>query len=193
MSLLEVVLLSVALAMDCFAVSVASGILLNGFRLRPMLVTAFLFGFFQALMPLIGWAAGRVFSRFIEDIGHWAAFCILAFLGGRMIYESLKKEEERHPFDPTSLKMTVALAVATSIDALAVGISFAILDIADYAEVMFPVGIIGLASFVFSLAGLALGVKCGRGLARKIKAELLGGVILVLIGAKVLVEHLFPS
>lgn len=119
---LEIWLLAVGLAMDCFAVSIASGIILKRARLRPMLVMAISFGFFQALMPLLGWIGASFFSHLIESIDHWIAFGILAFLGGRMIMESFKDEDCKHEYDPTSLKVVLALAVATSIDALAVGV-----------------------------------------------------------------------
>ena len=128
---LEIWLLAVGLAMDCFAVSIASGIILKRARLRPMLVMAISFGFFQALMPLLGWIGASFFSHLIESIDHWIAFGILAFLGGRMIMESFKDEDCKHEYDPTSLKVVLALAVATSIDALAVGVSFAFLGRPD--------------------------------------------------------------
>ena len=158
---LEIWLLAVGLAMDCFAVSIASGIILKRARLRPMLVMAISFGFFQALMPLLGWIGASFFSHLIESIDHWIAFGILAFLGGRMIMESFKDEDCKHEYDPTSLKVVLALAVATSIDALAVGVSF------------------------------AFGIRFGCGIARRLRAELWGGIILVIIGTKILVEHLF--
>ena len=119
---LEIWLLAIGLAMDCFAVSIASGIILKRVRMRPMLIMALAFGFFQALMPLLGWIGASFFSHLIENIDHWIAFAILAFLGGRMVLESFKDEDCRHEFDPTSLKVVSALAVATSIDALAVGV-----------------------------------------------------------------------
>ena len=108
-----------------------------------------------------------------------------------MIVESCKKEECRNTFDPTSLKVVLTMAVATSIDALAVGVSFAFLGVRDYSAILSPVAIIGLVSFVMSLIGLLFGIRCGCGIARRLKAELWGGVILVLIGVKILVEHLF--
>ena len=127
MTTLEIWLLAVGLAMDCFAISIASGILLKRTLWRPMLMMAFFFGLFQALMPLIGWACASTFSHLIEDVDHWIAFAILAFLGGRMVRESFKEEDCRQDFDPTRLKVVLMLAVATSIDALAVGVSFAFL------------------------------------------------------------------
>ena len=188
---LEIWLLAIGLAMDCFAVSIASGIILKRTRWRPMLVMAFAFGLFQAIMPLIGWMCAKTFSHLIESIDHWIAFGILAFLGGRMIWESFKEEECCKPFNPASLKVVLTMAVATSIDALAVGISFAFLGIQDYSDILSPILIIGFVSFVLSLIGLIFGIQCGCGLARKLKAELWGGIILVIIGIKILIEHLF--
>ena len=183
---LEIWLLAIGLAMDCFAVSIASGIILKRVQLRPMLIMALAFGFFQALMPLLGWIGASFFSHLIESIDHWIAFAILAFLGGRMIMESFKDEDCRHEFDPTKLKVVAALAVATSIDALAVGVSFAFL-----ASILSPISIIGFVSFALSLAGLMFGIRCGCGIARKLRSELWGGIILIVIGTKILIEHLF--
>jgi len=118
---LEIWLLAIGLAMDCFAVSIASGIILKRTQWRPMLVMAFAFGFFQALMPFIGWMFAKSFSHLIESVDHWIAFAILAFLGGRMIFESFKEEECCQLFNPTKLKVVFTMAIATSIDALAIG------------------------------------------------------------------------
>lgn len=189
----EIWLLAVGLAMDCFAVSIASGILMKRVRLRPMLIMAFCFGLFQGFMPLLGWTAASLFSHLIENVDHWIAFGILAFLGGRMICDSLKNEEERHEFDPTSLKVVLALSVATSIDAMAIGVSFALLDIKSYAELLSPIGIIGFVSFALSIVGLLFGIRFGCGIARKLRAEFWGGIILILIGTRILIEHLFFS
>ena len=193
MTNLEIWLLAAGLAMDCFAVSIASGIILKRPHWRPMLVMAFCFGLFQALMPLIGWWGASLFSHLIESVDHWVAFAILAFLGGRMVRESFKDDGCKHTYDPTRLRVVLAFAVATSIDALAVGISFAFLGARGLDDILPPVGIIGLVSFVMSLTGLLLGIGCGDKLARRLRAELLGGVILILIGVKILVEHLFLS
>ena len=190
---LEIWLVAISLAMDCFAVSVASGIILKRPRWTTMLTMAFCFGFFQALMPLIGWWGASLFSHLIESIDHWIAFAILAFLGGRMMYESFKDEECKHTYDPTKLKVILAFAVTTSIDALAIGISFAFLGAKGWNDVLPPVGIIGLVSFIMSMAGLWLGICCGDRLARRLRAELLGGIILIIIGIKILIEHLFFS
>lgn len=193
MTNLDIWLLAVGLAMDCFAVSIASGIIMQRIRLRLMLSMAFAFGFFQALMPLIGWIGASFFSHLIEDIDHWIAFAILAFLGGRMVREAFKDEDCRHEFDPANLKVLLTLAVATSIDALAVGISFAFLDTYSITTILPPISIIGLVSFVLSLVGLLFGICFGHGIARKLRAELWGGIILIAIGTKILIEHLFFS
>ena len=173
---LEIWLLAIGLAMDCFAVSIASGIILKRIQLRPMLIMALAFGFFQALMPLLGWIGASFFSHLIE-----------AFLGGRMVMESFKDEGCRHEFDPTSLKVVSALAVATSIDALAVGISFAFLGVRNFAAILPPIGIIGFVSFALSFIGLMFGIRFGCGIARKLRAELWGGIILIIIGTKILI------
>ena len=188
---LEIWLLAVGLAMDCFAVSIASGIILKRVRLRPMLVMAVSFGFFQALMPLLGWIGASFFSHLIESIDHWIAFGILAFLGGRMIMESFKDEGCKHEYDPTSLKVVLALAVATSIDALAVGVSYAFLGIKQFSGNLSPIRNYGFVSFALSMVGLMFGIRFGCGIARRLRAELWGGIILVIIGTKILVEHLF--
>ena len=190
---LEIWLLAIGLAMDCFAVSIASGIILKRVRMRPMLIMALAFGFFQALMPLLGWIGASFFSHLIENIDHWIAFAILAVLGGRMVLESFKDEDCRHEFDPTSLKVVSALAVATSIDALAVGVSFAFLGVRSFSSILPSIGIIGFVSFALSFVGLMFGIRFGCGIARKLRAELWGGVILIIIGTKILIEHLFCS
>lgn len=190
MTTIEIWLLAVGLAMDCFAISIASGIMLKRTLWRPMLMMAFFFGLFQAGMPLIGWACASTFSHLIEDVDHWIAFGILAFLGVRMVRESFKEEDCRQDFDPTRLKVVLMLAVATSIDALAVGVSFAFLGMKSVAAILPPVGIIGFVSFALSLVGLMFGIRFGCGIARRLKAELWGGIILILIGLKILIEHL---
>ena len=158
-----------------------------------MLVMAFFFGFFQALMPFLGWIGASAFSHLIESVDHWIAFAILSFLGGRMILESFKDEECRKEFNPASLKVVLTMAIATSIDALAIGVSCAFLGIRDFSEILPPPGIIGFVSFAVSLIGLLFGIKCGCGIARKLRAELWGGIILIIIGIKILIEHLFFS
>ena len=181
---LEIWLLAVGLAMDCFAISIASGILLKRTLWRPMLTMAFFFGLFQAIMPLLGWIGASTFSHLIESLDHWIAFAILAFLGGRMVRESFKDEDCKKEYDPKSLKVVLALAVATSIDALAVGITFAFLNV----SIMEACLIIGCTTFVLSVIGVVVGNFFGTRYKRK--AEIAGGVILILIGLKILLEHL---
>ena len=188
---LEIWLLAIGLAMDCLAVSIASGIILKRIQWRPMLVMAFFFGLFQAIMPLLGWLGASTFSHLIESVDHWIAFAILAFLGGRMIKESFKEEDCCQRFNPASLKVVITMAIATSIYAFAIGVSFAFLGIKSCSSILYPVGIIGFVSFLMSLIGLIFGIRFGCGIARKLRAELWGGIILILIGTKILIEHLF--
>lgn len=189
MTHVEVWLTAVALAMDCFVMSMASGIILKRVVWRPMLVMAFSFGFFQALNPLIGWFCTDNFRDVIECVDHWIAFGVLLFLGVRMICESFKPEEERS-FDPCSMKGILTLSIATSIDALAVGISFSCMGYDSFSSLIYPLATIGLVSFLLSLAGNAIGVRFGKGIGKKLRAEMFGGLVLVCIGVKVLLEHL---
>ena len=189
-SVLDLLLLSVALAMDCFTVSILSGVILRRPISSSIMRMAVLFGLFQALMPLIGWLGTSHFSHYLEAIDHWIAFGLLAFIGGKMVWESFGDEEERS-FNPLSLRMQVMLAVATSIDALAIGISMACLGYTHITQLTMPLGMIGMVSLLFSLLGYWLGVRFGRVIAQRLKPELVGGIVLILIGVKVLVSHLF--
>lgn len=189
MNFLDILFLAVALAMDCFSVSVVTGVILRQWRGVIMLRMAFFFGLFQAVMPWLGWMAMNRFSYYIEAFDHWLAFGLLAFLGGRMVKGSFEPEEER-TFDPSRLRTQLTLAVATSIDALAVGITFSCIGYNSFAQMAMPLAIIGLVSLVFSLLGNGLGIRFGRTIERRLKPELLGGVILILIGVKVLLSHL---
>ena len=146
MSALKIWFLALGLAMDCFAVSIASGIILKKFRWRTILTMAFFFGLFQGVMPLIGWLCASSFSHLIKEIDHWFAFTILAILGGKMVYESFKHEDERD-FNPASLKVIITMAIATSIDALAIGVSFAFLGIDAFREIILLVCILGFVTF----------------------------------------------
>ena len=195
MNSLDIWLLAVALAMDCFTVSIVSGVILSDrFRLfskegLTILRMAFLFGFFQALMPLLGWFATSRFSEHLEAIDHWIAFALLAFIGGKMILESFDDEKESS-FDPQRMRMQLLLAIATSIDALAIGISFACIGFHRLTQLSVPLIIIGIVSFLFSVLGYMLGSRFGKSITRRLKPELLGGIILVVIGAKILMTHL---
>lgn len=190
MNQLDIWFLALALAMDCFAVSIASGIIVKKHLGKMVIRMAFLFGLFQAAMPLIGWLGVSTFTSYLENIDHWIAFGLLAFLGGRMIRESFLPEEEKK-IKPRKLKTQVVLAIATSIDALAVGISFACTGFSNIKMLTCPLLIIGFVSFVMSIIGVLLGVKFGKPITKKLKPELLGGVILIFIGIKVLLSHLY--
>lgn len=188
-TLFELTLLAIALAMDCFTVSTVCGVILRCRRWRTILITAFFFGFFQSAMPCIGWLATSLFARQIEAYDHWIAFSLLAFLGIKMIREAFLPEEH-HAFNPTSLRSQLVLAVATSIDALAVGISFACSGYTSLSLLAFPLAVIGLVSFLLSVVGYLLGIRFGSAVTQRVKPELFGGLILIGIGVKVLITHL---
>lgn len=190
MSILEIWLLAVSLAIDCFTVSITSGIILHRIRWGIFLKMAFLFGLFQAAMPFLGWLGASRFNHLIETYDHWIAFALLAFLGIRMIHEHFKDEEERS-FDPTRMKVILTLAVATSIDALAVGISFAFTGFRTLSSLLYPLTAIGIASFVISLAGSLIGVFFGKRF--NLRVEIFGGLVLIGIGVKILFEHLLAN
>lgn len=190
MNLLDIILLAVGLAMDCFAVSIVAGVMTTQKSLCVwVLRMAFLFGLFQALMPFLGWIATSHFSEQLEAIDHWIAFGLLAFIGGKMIRESFEPEEEQQ-FNPTRLRIQLILAVATSIDALAVGISFACIGYHAISMLTTPLLLIGIVSFLFSILGTQLGARFGKTIARRLKPGLLGGIILIVIGIKILLSHL---
>ena len=187
MGIVELLLTAIALSMDAFAVSVCKGLGMRRMRYDQALVISLYFGVFQALMPLIGWLLGTSFSRYIQAFDHWIAFALLGFIGGKMIWDAVKelRAPEACPVGRAfSYKLMVVQAFATSIDALAVGVSFAALDVNIAAAASF----IACVTFVCCLAGHLLGKKFGSWLGGK--AEIFGGVILVCIGAKILVEHL---
>ena len=179
-----VLLTGIGLSMDAFAVSICKGLKMHKLNYKQMWLIALFFGGFQAIMPLIGWTLGRSFKTYIEDFDHWIAFALLAFIGGKMAFESFKNEEDDCCCSSLDIKELVVLAIATSIDALAVGIAFAIDDI----NIWFAILIIGITTFVLSAIGIIIGHRFGA--VYKSKAELAGGIILILIGFKILLEHL---
>ncbi len=189
MSFLDILVLAVALAMDSFTMAIVSGVILKKPDWGVMVRLGFLFGFFQASMPLIGWSLTARFSRYIEAYDHWIAFALLVLIGGKMIVESFQ-EREQHPFNPAKLNSQIALALATSIDALAVGISFVCVGYTTLGSLLFPLLAIGIASIVLGVAGCLLGIHFGVTMSRRVKPELFGGIILVFIGIKILVSHL---
>lgn len=182
MSLLELFIIAVGLSMDAFAVAVCKGLSVQQLKPRHALITGLYFGGFQALMPLIGYLLGVRFESFITSIDHWIAFVLLCLIGLNMIKESRAADEQLN--DAFDFKTMLPLALATSIDALAVGVTFAFLKV----EIAPAVGFIGIVTFALS----AVGVKIGHVFGSKFKsrAELAGGLILILMGAKILVEHL---
>jgi putative Mn2+ efflux pump MntP len=170
--------------MDAFAVAVASGMTMKAERVRAALRMAVSFGSFQAVMPLIGWLAGLGLRDLISNVDHWIAFALLSLIGCRMIYQALRGKGREEPPTPMSLQALLLLSIATSIDALAVGISFAFLEIL----IVKPIIVIGLVTFSLSFLGVMLGSKLGQLLGRRV--EILGGLILIGIGVKILLEHL---
>jgi putative Mn2+ efflux pump MntP len=185
MAPLTLIGIAIGLAMDAFAVAIAAGLALGEVSARQTLRLAWHFGLFQALMPVVGWLAGLTVASWIEPLDHWIAFGLLAAIGGKMIYEALRDHGDvRDRADPTKGWSLILLSIATSIDALAVGLSLALLDVA----IWYPAIVIGLVAGGFTAAGLHLGRRFGSLLGRRV--EIVGGAILIAIGLRILVEHL---
>lgn len=183
MGILEVILIGIGLAMDAFAVSICKGLSMNKLDWKKAIIIALYFGIFQALMPIIGYLLGATFQDLVTSIDHWIVFVLLSIIGGNMIKESFDDEVEKRN-DSVDFKTMIVLAIATSIDALAVGITFAFLK----ANIALSVIFIGIITFLISLFGVKIGNKFGDKFQNK--AELIGGIILILIGLKILLEHL---
>ena len=186
MSFLEIVLLAVGLSMDSLAVSVTGGALIQNYRHHHMLKIGCVMGIFQAGMTIAGYLAGMSFKKYITAFDHWIAFLLLLYLGGKMIYESTQEKEEDCRTNPLCYKTLCGLGIATSIDALAVGIMFAFTY--DSLNIYWAIAIIGLTTFVLSIIGVIVGNFFGN--KYKKKSEIAGGIILILIGVKILLEHL---
>lgn len=184
MGLLEIVLIAVGLAMDAFAVSLGVGTTRHAAGYRASMRMSFHFGLFQALMPIIGWFAGKTIAPFIAAFDHWVAFALLVFVGGRMIRSGMSPEAEIHESDPTRGFTLVLLSVATSIDALAVGLSLAMLGV----TIWHPVVVIGAVTAFLSLLGCRLGNRLGFRFGKIM--EIIGGGVLILIGIRVVITHL---
>ena len=189
MGLLELFLVAVGLSMDAFAVALCSGLAMQKATFKKALIVGLYFGLFQGFMPLIGYLLASQFSHAISDLDHWVAFILLSFIGGKMLWDGIK--ESRAGDGPaqkqeTSLKPAdmLPLAIATSIDAMAVGISFAFMRI----QIIPAISFIGIVTLLFSMAGVKLGHAFGSRL--EAKATVIGGIILILIGLKILLEHL---
>jgi len=180
MSYFELLVLSISLALDCFAVSCTAGVFQPKLKLRQVLFFAFFFGLFQALMPVIGWFCGEALYSYISRFAPWVAFFILLFIGGKMILEGIQNKEENEHFDVTKIKSVMLLAVATSIDALAVGFGFAMMQ---NVRIVWSVINIGVVSFLMSLLGYGLTSRWSTRIKANI-AEIIGGVVLIIIGLK---------
>ncbi|MGF1542570.1 MAG: manganese efflux pump MntP family protein [Pleurocapsa sp.] len=188
MELANISLIGIGLAADACAVSLSSGLVIRHIKLNKALKIALAFGIFQAIMPLIGWLGGLTFRELIIQIDHWIAFGLLAIIGGKMIHEACQKEEEEKvKFNPLDNYTLLGLAIATSIDALAVGLSLSVLKI----SILAAAAIIGVITFWLSLISVYLGHKWGN--LCKFKLEFLGGVMLIFIGGKILMTHLLGS
>lgn len=174
--------------MDCFSVSIVSGAILRSWQGKTIVRISFLFGFFQTLMPLLGWLAIIHFTASLASYGHWIAFAMLLFIGSKMIWESLYGDEDTEAFHPQHLRTQLLLAVATSIDALAVGVSMAVTGYISLNQLWWPITVIGMVSLLMSLIGHKLGINFGKSIARRIRPELIGGIILVLLGVKILIS-----
>ena len=183
MKLGEIIFIAIGLAMDAFAVSVCKGLSMKKVKWKNTIIIALYFGFFQAAMPILGYLLGSSLSDFVQKIDHWIAFILLAIIGGNMIKESTDDELEKRN-DKIDFKTMIVLAIATSIDALAVGITFAFFNV----NLLLAIIIIGIITFVLSIMGVLIGNKFGDKLQNK--AEFAGGIILIIIGLKILLEHL---
>lgn len=186
MGLFEIFMIGVGLSMDAFAASICKGLNMRRLSAKNMLIIGLFFGGFQALMPAVGWILGKQFEVYITSVDHWVAFALLAFIGGKMIYDVFHGDEDgccNEKTDKLDMKEVLTLAVATSIDALAVGISFAFLQV----EILKAMSVIGVITFVLSAVGVAVGNMFGAKYEKN--ATLAGGIILILIGLKILLEH----
>jgi len=184
MGLPEIVIIAIGLSMDAFAVSITLGLSARKPKFKEFLMPGLYFGFFQALMPLIGYFAGINFANKIQNSDHWVAFILLGVIGGKMIKDSFSKKEEKVNENPCILSTMLLLAIATSIDALAVGITFAFFKINIFRAII----VIGLTTFCLSIGGVKIGNIFGTKF--KSKAEFIGGTVLVILGFKILIEHI---
>jgi putative Mn2+ efflux pump MntP len=184
MDVITIIIIALALAVDSFAVSIACGITVNNLRITKAIKIATFFGFFQTLMLLLGWLGGVNLIVFISSIDHWIAFGLLSVIGIRMIYGSIKSEKKIIPNKQLGFRILTILSIATSIDALAVGISYALLDV----FILTPILVIGIVTFSMAFLGVIIGRRFGHFFEKKI--QIVGGVILIGIGIKILLEHL---
>ena len=184
MDFISIIMIGVGLAMDAFSVSVTDGILLKKPKCYQAGKIALFFGAFQFIMPCIGYLLGSTFSRYIEAFDHWIAFTLLVFIGCKMIYEAINEKSTEDIKNPLSISTLTVLAIATSIDALAAGVTFATINV----PVIFSSAVIGIVTFYISLAGVYIGSNCGNLFGNK--SEIAGGAVLIIIGVKILTESL---
>lgn len=188
MGLITLIFIAISLAMDAFTVAIAKGISLKEAKPHQAAKVALFFGGFQALMPSIGWLCGQSFEKYISTSTPWIALILLCSIGGKMLYESFQDDDEdQEEVDPLSTKSLTILAIATSIDALAVGVTFAFLNV----NILWAIALIGGITFVISYGGVILGNKIGGYL--KNYAEIVGGIILIIIGISIFLEHMVLS
>ena len=185
MSIIEIALIGVGLAMDAFAVSICKGLAMRRMNYKKAIIIAAFFGVFQALMPALGYVLGTTFANKIAAIDHWIAFILLALIGANMIKEALSSDDDECQVDSLRLGVLIMLSIATSIDALAVGITFAFFNV----SLLLSVSMIGIITFIICVIGVKVGNVFGE--KYKSKAELAGGLILIVMGAKILIDHLF--
>jgi len=184
MNFISILIIAIGLGMDAFSVAIGVGATARVLSFMPVFRISFHFGLFQVLMPIAGWFAGMTVANVIAGYDHWIAFGLLAFVGGKMIKESFNKEEKVHASDPTKGVTLIILSVATSIDALAVGLSFAFLKI----PILYPSIIIGIVAFIMTAIGMFFGERLGRIVGKRV--EVVGGLILIGIGVKILIDHM---
>ncbi|HJX33956.1 MAG TPA: manganese efflux pump MntP family protein [Desulfatiglandales bacterium] len=187
MGLLTIILIALALAMDAFAVSVASGIAIKELRIRHALIIGAWFGLFQAVMPILGWVSGIGLRSLITGIDHWIVFGLLFLIGCKMIYESFQLDPMKSRTDPMQIHVLFSLSIATSLDAFAAGVSFAMLGI----SIMTPIIIIGAVTFILSFTGVLLGDRGSHFFEKRM--EMAAGIILIAIGVKILIDHLMAG
>jgi len=183
MDYLVIFLVAISLCFDTFAVSISSGVIKHKIIFKDALKIAFTLAFFQTVMPLAGWCMGKQVKQYISEFDHWVAFGILSILGIKMIIDSFKQESKKE-FNPLNIWILISIAIATSIDAFAVGISFSIINVPIFLSVL----IIGFVTFIVSMLGILFGEKTGKIFGKKI--EIAGGIILIAIGIKILYKHL---
>ena len=184
MDTISIILIAIGLSMDSFAVSVTNGLTIRELNVKRILIISFSFAVFQAFMPLIGWFAGIGIEKYIKELDHWIAFTLLSFIGTKMIYDGFKKNNNKKDSELKILTL-IGQSFATSIDAFAIGISFALLNL----SIVTPVVIIGLITFGFSLIGLYLGKYFGKKIGKS--AEIFGGIVIIGIGLKIIIEHIY--